>query len=185
MMTKRVVKTPGQRLHQHAYDRGKVLTKWNDLTFLSKQDYESDAADLGIQPLTEEVPDPPKTDGELMLQATDNCSGHVFLTSEADDIAAEFLRLRAERDAAKSEPLEVTRSQIEDWESDYMIKEPKTEPRESYLAKQINAHRGVRPVPKVTAKMCREAVHVCWKNIPDYSPSDMADYLNDKLAEGK
>ncbi len=168
MKTKIVIlKTAGQRLRES-------MVKWSPDSVNQHGDFEGAAKELGIQPLTKEVPDVP-TDGELLIRATDNCSGHVFLTSEGDDIAAEFLRLLRERDGDK-EPLEVTADDINLW-CTTIRRGLHNDAFRQALAKAINAHRGVRPVPKVTAEMCKEACERggSWNN--------SADYLNAKLAE--
>ncbi len=183
MTKKRIVKTGTERLlasmRQHWTQplAGKCVFDAEQLASI-----ETMAKELGIQPITEDVPEP-KTNGELLYEAA---KPHTIcgVLGAADDVAAEFLRLLRERDG---EPLDVTKEIIADWYMEWRADQDT--PRQSewfvFLTAKINAHRGVRPVPQVTAEMCREAVHVCWKNIPDYSPSDMADYLNDKLAEGK
>lgn len=177
---KRVVKTPGQRLHHHAYARGKVITKWSDLTYLSKQDYESDAADLGIQPLTEDVPEPQKTDGELLYEAA---KPHTIcgVLGAADKVAAEFLRLRAERDG---EPLEVTKEIIADWYMEWRAGQDTPRQSEWFvfltakITAKITAHRGVRSVPQVTEEDIRELYTFSGSGF-----RGMAAELNAKLAK--
>lgn len=106
-MPTRIVKTPFDQLKA-------VMEKhWceplNGKSTLDDEQLESIkamAAELPLVDVVEEVPDPPKTDGELLSLAYFECGSNI------EKIAAEFLRLRAERDgdAAKSEPLKtVTR----------------------------------------------------------------------------
>lgn len=117
------------------------------------------AEELDIQPEVKEVPDKP-TDGELLAKA----KGLVWdalnesTKSSLETEAAEFLRLRADRDG---EPLEVT--------SDWLLQCGRhldergvfdSAERTRQYADRINAHRGVRPekpLPKVTPEIVGKA----------------------------
>lgn len=176
---KRVVKTPFDQLLA-------VMQKhWNEplagrCTFDAEQleSIKAMASELPLTDVVEDVPETPKTDGELWVEA--------WRTEPTNDAAAaKFLRLLRERDG---EPLDVTKEIIADWYMEWRADQDT--PRQSewfvFLTAKINAHRGVRSVPQipqVTAEMCKDAVNYTWRNIPSCSPSDMADFINAELAK--
>ena len=170
MKTKTVtVKTPGQRLCEYCGD-----VAWISLSESERLSFEDDANKLDIQPITEEVPDKP-TDGELWVSADNDYA-------LPENKAAKFLKLRAERDGepVKDEPLEVT----EDW-----LRKTWWSPIDATLgdlAKAINAHRGVRELPKVTAEVWRAADELWFAQVgKSFQERDIiaADYLNAELAK--
>ena len=170
---KRVIKTPGHRYYEETYPHG----LWDGLHESDQATYEVKAARLEIPPIEEDVPDPPKTDAELLWQAI---GGTWFehheskIKEDAGAVAAEFLRLRAERDG---EPLEVKTSLLDQWMDEY--EEMPCGSRWAFIAAKINAHRGVRPFPKVTAKMLSDAYRAgdSWR--------ESADHINAALAKAK
>lgn len=173
---RKFVKTSGQVDYETYCNAANVSPVWDNLAETSRKIWERHATSLPtpIPPLEQDVPE---TDGELMMQVAEKFRETVIFTSIADEdeFAAEFLRLRAERDGTK-EPLEVTPEMVREWHINSTSAAGFVTWKD--VAAKINAHRGVRPVPKVTAKMVREM-------LPISSYQDAADYLNAKLAEAK
>lgn len=62
---KKITKTPGQRYFEEGYPQA----RWDKLNSSDRETFEVKANRLGIQPIEEDVPDPPKTDEELWEQA--------------------------------------------------------------------------------------------------------------------
>lgn len=125
------------------------------------------AAELPLKNIEEDVPDPPKTDGELLEKA--------YLTTRGwDAYAAEFLRLRRERDG---EPLEVTTKWLIGAYHDAAGCGGTMTEKWGRVADRINAHRGVGPLPKVTAEMVRAAV------FEYFDDAKIAEILNAELAK--
>lgn len=95
-MARVVVKTAGQvAFEDFQAAAGNVLT-WKQAT--NQAAWEAFAAKHNIQPIVENVPDAPPTDGELMEKA-------YHTTTNWPRAAAEFLRLRAERDGVRPVPV--------------------------------------------------------------------------------
>lgn len=182
---KRVVKTPGERLCEYRVGMGDTKTEWRDCFPLSRESYEIEAKDLGIQPIEEDVPEPPKTDGELfeqaMLASRVDCGKAI--THDWNKSAAEFLRLRAERDGDKGEPLEVTEKLWEDWWYESRGKANMT----AAMIARINAHRGVRPlpqIPQVTESVWLDAL-IAWQQAKGFPVGNVraVNILNAELAK--
>ena len=108
------------------------------------------AAELPLKDIEEDVP---LTDGELLKEAFESTPDDASSDGFWLKVAAEFLRLRRERDG---EPLDVTAEWIDRrWRmnADNCLES---------LARDINAHRGVRPVPKLTAEMLDRMAQQWW-----------------------
>jgi len=110
------------------------------------------AAELPLKDIEEDVP---LTDAEILEQALTHVGCFIGNTDRLQRCSEELNRLRAERDG---EPLEVTEKLWEDWWYESRGKANMT----AAMIARINAHRGVRPVPKLTAEMLDRMAQQWW-----------------------
>ena len=183
---KRVVKTPFDQLRE-VMERHWCQPLGGKSTFDAEQlaSIKAMAAELPLSDIEEDVPEPPKTDGELfeqaMLASRVDCGKAI--THDWNKSAAEFLRLRAERDGDKGEPLEVTEKLWEDWWYESRGKANMT----AAMIARINAHRGVRPlpqIPQVTESVWLDAL-IAWQQAKGFPVGNVraVNILNAELAK--